>query len=653
MGPGDEPLQEPSPARPDAKEGAESFLGTPDGGGPDKEAVEQKEEKEIPEEEYERDYEARTKVAAPPPDKEADGLELPPVEAVHTASDRAEGITPKPPATEPARTDEGLDKAVPSAQAIRPLPKEMPKPRPLPPVAPRELKPILRDLTRLSGRQVAGAPTAPTPPSSQTRKIRTPSRGEAPSTAAGELEVSKGATEKSAGTAEPARAAAPQAASPDRLVTSASSPARPDPALQAEAIQPGAQEEVPFLDEGSWTEAAEDHGPPELRATSGEIEVPAARDGVPQPARDKKQRQPQVAQQSGASQAAGVISGSIQVPRPAGGARTDPTKPSALDQAPEPASAEVAEAAGAQKAERAETASSAETKGKPSEPGGGGDSSAAGGRERAGERLRGGAASEAGSAAAEDPRAAEAAKRRIAHRAAAGQDLDSGSPEAPSVDLEPSRSKWWLALAAAAVVALGAFLLVRSGSDRNGSAPPSAPTAGLDPGEGAMEAVDARASAAMPDASKTVAVDAARQARPVPDAAAPARPAVDPAVLAEQLKQARRLMKQRKAKEAETLLRALLERDPDHAEARTLLGQLHFRAARKALDRAQYPKATERGRKAVRYDPDNAEAWMALGFALIQIKKKGEARAALKRYLVLCPDCRWTGYVKKTLAGLK
>ena len=135
---------------------------------------------------------------------------------------------------------------------------------------------------------------------------------------------------------------------------------------------------------------------------------------------------------------------------------------------------------------------------------------------------------------------------------------------------------------------------------------------------------------------------------------------MDPAQLAERLKQGRTLLEQRKADEAVTLLRAVVEEagaGPEtkqvREEARTLLGRHYHRSARRALDRARYKQAAEQGREAVRYAPDNAKAWMALGFSLIQLKQTAEARRALERYLKLCPDCRWSGYVKKTLDGLQ
>jgi tetratricopeptide (TPR) repeat protein len=232
-------------------------------------------------------------------------------------------------------------------------------------------------------------------------------------------------------------------------------------------------------------------------------------------------------------------------------------------------------------------------------------------------------------------------------------DLESNSELDPSNRLA-SRSRWWLSLIAAVVVALVVFLLVRDDGDPGRATPPAtastAEDAGPPPRPGPAQA--AADAALVPDA--TPPPIPARDAGPSP------RPVVDPAELARRLKQGRKLLERRKAEQAVTLLRAVVEQagaGPEtkqiRDEARTLLGRHYHRSARQALDRARYKQAAQQGREAVRYAPDNAKAWMALGFSLIQLKQTAGARRALERYLKLCPDCRWSGYVKKTLAGLQ
>ena len=115
-----------------------------------------------------------------PPDQAA---EPPPEESLDGAPDEAQEAAPKPyaPVTAPepveaakADPDEPEDPAeektsgvgmARSEGSIRPLPSSMPAPRPLPPVEPMELKPILRDLSRISKPMgVVKEPPAPEPP---------------------------------------------------------------------------------------------------------------------------------------------------------------------------------------------------------------------------------------------------------------------------------------------------------------------------------------------------------------------------------------------------------------------------------------------------------------------------------------------------------
>ena len=43
---------------------------------------------------------------------------------------------------------------------------------------------------------------------------------------------------------------------------------------------------------------------------------------------------------------------------------------------------------------------------------------------------------------------------------------------------------------------------------------------------------------------------------------------------------------------------------------------------------------------------------MRLGFSLVSLKRKSEAKFALERYLVLCPKCTWARFARKELARL-
>ena len=107
-----------------------------------------------------------------------------------------------------------------------------------------------------------------------------------------------------------------------------------------------------------------------------------------------------------------------------------------------------------------------------------------------------------------------------------------------------------------------------------------------------------------------------------------------------------------KTAEAIALLKKVLAVDANHAAAKKTLGTHYFKRSRKALDRGKYKAAVDNGRIAVRYVPELADAWMALGFALEQLKQKDEARTALQKYLQLCPKCRWSNFVKQSLARL-
>jgi Flp pilus assembly protein TadD len=148
-------------------------------------------------------------------------------------------------------------------------------------------------------------------------------------------------------------------------------------------------------------------------------------------------------------------------------------------------------------------------------------------------------------------------------------------------------------------------------------------------------------------------MDAAVPAMRVVVDAAPPRPKIDPAALARDVAEAKKLLKKRKAAKAIALLEQVLAKDPNHADARKLLGKHYAKQCLRSFDRSKFKITAELGRKAVTYQPKNAEVWVRIGWSLEKLKRKNEAKFALQRALELCPRCQWARFARQKLNKLK
>ena len=137
------------------------------------------------------------------------------------------------------------------------------------------------------------------------------------------------------------------------------------------------------------------------------------------------------------------------------------------------------------------------------------------------------------------------------------------------------------------------------------------------------------------------------------DAAVPEPPKIDVEKIKLQLADAAKLFKKRKAAAAIALTEKVLAVDRENAQAKKLLGDHYYKQCKRQLNQMKYKLAAENAKKAVSYQPQNADAWMRLGFSLVSLKRKGEAKFALKRYLELCPKCTWARFARKELVRLK
>lgn len=130
------------------------------------------------------------------------------------------------------------------------------------------------------------------------------------------------------------------------------------------------------------------------------------------------------------------------------------------------------------------------------------------------------------------------------------------------------------------------------------------------------------------------------------------RPGVAPEALNKKVAEAKKLLN-KQPKAAISLLEAVLAQDRDHAGAKKLLGDHYTTQCRHSFDRMKYQATADFGRKAVSYQPKNAEAWVRIGWSLVELKQKTEAKFALTRALKICPKCPWARFAQKKLDALK
>jgi hypothetical protein len=214
------------------------------------------------------------------------------------------------------------------------------------------------------------------------------------------------------------------------------------------------------------------------------------------------------------------------------------------------------------------------------------------------------------------------------------QELEASSPK------RSGRNK--LLLGILALVVLGAIvLLVQSLGDKKHREPR--------PGVGSTVMAQADGAVAPPRATDAA---VARQVPPPVDAAPP-KPKVDPEELNRKVAEAQKLLKKRKAKEAIALLEGVLARDRGHAGATKALSEHYASECLRAFDYMKFQASADFGRKAVSYRPKDAEVWVRIGWSLVELKQKTEARFALRRALELCPKCQWASFAQKKLDKLK
>jgi CheY-like chemotaxis protein len=496
------------------------------------------------------------------------------------------------------QVQQGIPGPAKGGLGVRPLPSQMPLPRPLPPVAPMELRPILRDLSRLSrspdedpakvslGKAMPTRTGTSAPASSKAAPDAPPVAGDSTASVTGDLSTKPGSVE------------------PEHVSVGSHEPPLP---AQLSASSASQDEEVPFLEEDILSFVEEENSPPELASTSGEIVVSAQRGlGQEMETRGGTVRLSEEAfAVEGPGDSGNLVSGTIET--------QTPVKDHAIS-------------------ELGESHKTASGVAAPDSPGG------------------------SKVVVAEPAHAAPIVRQR--RPIESPEPADSMELRLP----RPLWHKVALVLVGLAVVGVLIFALARSGKRKVARSPKEsrlalskAQDAGrvvparLDAGLGAPpERISPR-----PGVDATVAMSRDAQAiRPAADAAMSPQ-AMDPTEVNKQVEQAVSLLRKRKEAEGVALLEKVLAIDPKNEAARKALGGHYHRKAQAALERENFKEAVDTGKRAVLHVPDNADAWMALGFSLHALKRSAEAKPALERYLELCPRCQWTGWVKQTLGSIK
>jgi len=217
-------------------------------------------------------------------------------------------------------------------------------------------------------------------------------------------------------------------------------------------------------------------------------------------------------------------------------------------------------------------------------------------------------------------------------------ELDYAAPGSEA----PGRNTFLFAVVAVAVVVLAVVIFSRKCGNGNEGA-----------GEGPVkpavtDAEDAVVKPRLLDSTvaRRVPVDAGADATTVD-------PAVAAKALDDKVAEAKKLFRKRKAAKAVALLESVLALDRAHAGAKKLLGEHSADQCKSSFDRMKYQAAADFGRKAVSYQPQNAEAWVRIGWSLVELKQKTEAKFALRRAIELCPKCQWARFAQQKLDGLK
>ena len=457
------------------------------------------------------------------------------------------------------------DEMARSEGSIRPLPSSMPAPRPLPPVEPMELKPILRDLSRVS-KPMAAIPDPPPPGGGRSEDVsedgaRKPVDDQVPFLEEEDVtevdESNQGGWVIASGEIVVHKRAAPE---PER-----------GPKLEITAQQPGPPRSAVSGVIGTSSTA-------EPGATGRS--TLSLRRNPPKPAADAAVRQPD-------KKVVEKTSAGARDPRPAG--------------EPEPAVAQVRR--------------KAHDKDRPTTP------------------LK-----KITARRAKDAPGDTHIQRVVTDAVDQPVDASVTETEDGASPSKGSGSKKLLLVVLGLAVIVAIVLVARGfGGDRD---------SGVGGAKKTVAPSKADAAVGSPASDATVRVSPLSV-----DAAAP-RPTVDPEALDKKVAEAATLLK-KKSKAAVALLEEVLTLDREHAGAKKLLGDHYSAQCKRSFDRMKYQASADYGRKAVSYQPKDAESWVRIGWSLVELKQKTEARFALQRAIALCPTCQWARFAKKKLDGLK
>jgi CheY-like chemotaxis protein len=530
------------------------------------------------------------------------------------ADSNADSDAPEPSADRP-HVD--INEMVRSEGSIRPLPSAMPPPRPLPPVEPMELKPILRDLSRISKPMEA----VTDPPSESGPSVEEDSGDdeEVPFLEEEDLEEvdnsNQGGRVSASGEIVVTSRAAPKSKAGPNLEVADQEVADQEVADQEVADQEVADQEVADQEVADQEVADQEVGDQEVADQEvGDQEVGDQEPGPPHAfvsgvigsadsSKSKSterptlslRRKPAVPVLDGADKASGDGQGEELSPQQ--------RQKSSEDSAPEVKPA----IAGVQKPKHDRTKPTTRMKKVPENT--------------------------------TRPALASPGGRETTARVERITDVEFDDRDEDEFLGRTSGKKVLLGVVGVVIV-VAIILLVRSlgggGKKDQESAPPKQDVTTLD---AAVKPQD-------PDAT------VARRVPSLQVDAQPPQPRVDPAELDKKVARAKGLLKkQRKA--AIALLESVLVEDRDHAGAKKLLGTHYTAECRRSFDRMKYQAAADNGRKAVSYQPKNAEAWVRIGWSLVELRQKTEAKFALARALEICPKCSWAGFAQKKLKALK
>jgi CheY-like chemotaxis protein len=115
------------------------------------------------------------------------------------------------------------------------------------------------------------------------------------------------------------------------------------------------------------------------------------------------------------------------------------------------------------------------------------------------------------------------------------------------------------------------------------------------------------------------------------------------------LDRAKKLIDDGQPGKATKLLESLPEAQRKADEVKKLGAEAYELRAKEALDQSALPRVIQLGKKALALDPSRKAVWFYCGYALNQTGKKKEAQRYLRKYLELCPSCKYSKWARRYL----